>query len=86
MQHPPLPDDDKERLRQLAQALDCLTEEEHLLLTGWAPETAKAKRKRGDGPPYIRHGLHYFYPRKQYAEYMGDHVREHRVVPAKGVL
>jgi len=85
MQHPAAPDD-KERLRQLAQALDCLTEEEHLLLTGWAPETAKAKRKRGEGPPYIRHGLHYFYPRRQYAEYMGEHVRERAKVPAAALL
>lgn len=74
------------RLRELAQALDCFTEDEHLLLSGWSPETAKAKRKRREGPPYIRHGLHYFYPRKPYAEYLHAKVRESVHVPARTQL
>lgn len=70
--------EDAARLRQLAQALDCFTEEEHLLLSGWAPATSEAKRKRGEGPPYVRHGRHCFYPREQYAEYLRQRVREPR--------
>ena len=77
---------DKAHLRELAQSLDCLTEEEHLLLSGWAPETAKAKRKRGEGPAYIRHGLHYFYPREQYAQYLQQRVRATRVPASASVL
>lgn len=78
--------DDRQRLRELAEAMDCLTEDEHLLLSGWAPETAKAKRKRGEGPPYVRHGLNYFYPRGPYAEYLKQNVRARQAVGAKGLL
>lgn len=68
--------DDIGQLRELAESMDCFTEEQHLLMTGWAPETAKTKRKRGEGPPFIRHGKHYFYPRQSYQEYMRSLVRE----------
>lgn len=80
------PPEDKERLRRLAESLDCLTEEEHLLLTGWAPETAKTKRKRGEGPPYVRHGCNYLYPRAQYAEYLRERVRQRATVSGKEYL
>lgn len=78
--------DDRARLRQLAQSLDCLTEDEHLLLSGWSPETAKSKRKRGEGPPYVRHGLNYFYPREPYADYLKRNVRARAELGAKGLL
>ena len=68
--------DEKARLRELADALECFTEDDHRLLSGWSEETAKAKRKRGEGPPYIRHGLNYFYPRRPYAEYLNSRVHE----------
>ena len=77
---------DSGRLRELAQSLDCLTEDEHLLLSGWAPATAEAKRKRGEGPPYIRHGLNYFYPRQQYAQYLQQRVRATRAPVSASVL
>lgn len=77
---------DKERLQRLAAALDCFTEDEHLLLSGWKLETAKAKRKRGEGPPYVRHGLHYFYPREQYAEYLKQRVKQRTTLPRKAYL
>lgn len=67
---------DRDHLRELAQALGCFTEDEHLLLCGWTEKTNESKRKRGEGPPYIRHGLHYFYPRKPYAEYLHAKLRE----------
>lgn len=68
--------DDATQLRQLAESMDCFTEEQHLLMTGWAPDTAKTKRKRGEGPPFIRHGKHYFYPRQAYREYLESRLRE----------
>lgn len=74
------------KLQQLANSLDCLTEEEHLLLSGWTESTARTKRKRGEGPPYVLHGRHYLYPRKLYAEYLQSRVRERREPQGKGVL
>lgn len=65
-----------DQLGALAEAMDCFTEEQHLLMTGWTAETAKTRRKRGEGPPYIRHGKHYFYPRGPYREFMQSRVRQ----------
>jgi hypothetical protein len=65
-------------LRQLAAALDCFTEQEHLLLSGWSEETARDKRKRGEGPPYVLHGKNYFYPRTEYQKYLQQKVRTRR--------
>lgn len=69
-------DAEEQYLRELAKSLNCFTEAEHLLMSGWAVATAKAKRKRGESPPYVRHGKHYFYPRDKYAEYLNGRVRE----------
>ena len=74
------------RLRELAQQLGCLTEAEHLLLSGWAPATAKSKRKRGEGPPYVRHGRHYLYPRAQYEQYLASRTRGANRTSAKSLL
>lgn len=78
MQHQAAPKapEDVSQLRALAESMDCFTEEQHLLMTGYSPETAKTKRKRGEGPPYIRLGKHYFYPRQAYREYMASRLRE----------
>lgn len=67
---PQVPNEDLEQLRALAESLGCYTEEQLLLLTGWSAETAKTKRKRGEGPPYVRHGKRVFYPREAYQDYM----------------
>lgn len=77
---------DLERRRQLANALDCFTEDEHLLLSGWTASTAQSKRKHGEGPPYILHGRTYLYPRRLYAEYLQSKVHERKGVPAKEML
>jgi hypothetical protein len=79
-------DTGQQRLRTLAESLDCFTEEEHLLMTGWSPATAESKRKRRQGPPYIRHGKHYFYPRQQYIDYVKTLVREPCRVAAREAL
>lgn len=78
--------DDLQHLRQLAAALDCFTEEEHLLLSGWSADTAKSKRKRGEGPPYVLHGKNYLYPRAEYQEYLKRKVRETRGLSGKEAL
>jgi hypothetical protein len=66
--------------------VNCITEAEHALLSGWAENTIEAKRKRGEGPPYIRHGNNYFYPRPEYREYLRARVRERKVPTGKDAL
>lgn len=83
---PDIATDDDAQQRELAHSLDCLTEAEHRLLTGWSIATIKARRKRGQGPPYIRLGKHYFYPRAAYQQYMFGRVRERSNAAARGAL
>lgn len=79
--------DKGELLRQLAEQLDLFTEDDHLLLSGWTRLTAEGKRKRGEGPPFLRLGRNYFYPRPLYREYLKDLVRERtRRAAAKELL
>lgn len=74
------------RLAQLADRLDCFTEEDLRLLTGTSPATIESWRKRGAGPAYILAGNRYLYPRTAVAEYLQGQVRERRATPARGVL
>ena len=67
-----------ERLRELADRLDCLTEQDFQLLTGATAGTVEAWRKRHQGPGYIRLGNRYFYPRSAVAEHMRKLTREHQ--------
>jgi hypothetical protein len=85
MKHTQATDDDQ-RLRTLAESLGCITEGDLLLLTQWEPGTARDKRKRGDGPPYIRFGLNYLYPVAGLKHFLHAMVREPRGVPVKATL
>lgn len=42
-----------DRIRALAQSLDCMTEEDLCLLTDTTPGTTESWRKRGKGPAYV---------------------------------
>lgn len=53
-----------ERVRVLAQALDCLTESDICALYGITPVTAESWRKRRKGPGYVLAGTRFLYPRK----------------------
>lgn len=76
-----------ERIRSLADALDCLTEDDLLVLAGITHGTAAAWRKRGNGPPYLLFGNRYLYPRKQLQDFLQTIVREPRAtVPAAELL
>lgn len=75
-----------ERIRSLAESLDCFTEDDLQLLAGITASTAHAWRKRGTGPAYILFGNCYLYPRPALREFLAGQVREPRGVPAKGVL
>ncbi len=77
---------DDSRLRDIAQSLDCLTEEDLNLLTNTTSGTTESWRKRGKGPAYVLVGNRFLYPRKAVAEFIQLNVRERREVPAKGLL
>jgi hypothetical protein len=65
-----------ERLRQMAERLDCIIEEDFQLLAGVTPMTAEAWRKRHKGPEHIRIGNRVLYPRKAVAKHLESLTRE----------
>ena len=71
---------------ELARTLDCLTESELCTLANIEPSTAKAWRKRGSGPPYIRFGNTFLYPRAALAEHLHGKVKARNAVAARDVL
>ncbi|QHE85892.1 helix-turn-helix transcriptional regulator [Hydrogenophaga sp. BPS33] len=75
-----------ERIRQMADKLDFLTEEDFTLLANATPGTVEAWRKRGTGPAYVRLGRRFLYPRKAVAKYLDSLTRERAALPAKGML
>lgn len=75
-----------EQVRQMADRLDCLIEEDFQLLAKATPITVESWRKRGVGPAYIRLGNRYLYPRKAVAKYLDSITKERAVVPGKAVL
>ncbi len=77
---------DSERLRQMADRLDCLTEEDFQLLAGATPSTVEAWRKRHQGPAWLRLGNRVLYPRKAVAKYLESITKERTEMSAKGVL
>jgi hypothetical protein len=65
-----------DRLRILADRLDCLIEEDFQLLAEITPGTAEAWRKRRKGPDYIRIGNRVLYPRKAVAQHLDSLTHE----------
>lgn len=74
-----------DRVRQMAEQLDCFIEEDFQQLAGATPNTVEAWRKRGQGPAYIRLGTRYLYPRKAVAKHLESITRE-RMVLGKALL
>lgn len=74
------------RIRELAESLDCIVEDDLELLAGIKPSTSEAWRKRGTGPAYVLLGNTYLYPRPALRDFIAGQVREPRGVPAKGAL
>jgi len=66
-----------DRVRGMAESLDCFLEEDFQQLAGATANTVEAWRKRGTGPAYIRLGTRYLYPRKAVAEHLKSITREH---------
>lgn len=70
----------------LAQSLDCITDEDLQNLAMVKASTTEAWRKRGTGPAYIRLGNRYLYPRKAVSKYLESITKERAAVPAKEML
>ncbi len=69
-------EEDIERIRRMADSLDCLLEDDFRLLAGATRGTVEAWRKRGQGPAYIRLGNRVLYPRDAVSDYLRSIVRE----------
>ena len=82
----PAAENQLDRLRTLADKLDCLTETEIMLLGKLSQSTVEAWRKRGQGPAYILLGNRYLYPRKAVQKYLEGITRERNSVSAKEAL
>ena len=80
------PQQELDRLRELAHSLDCLPDEDVQMLGGVKPSTTENWRKRGEGPPYVLFGNRFLYPRQPLAEFLKKRLRERDSVPAKAVL
>jgi hypothetical protein len=78
-----LPSDD--RLRALADSLDCVLDADLCALARVKPSTTEAWRKRGEGPPYVLLGNAYLYPREGLRKHLSRLLRE-RNVPARSLL
>jgi hypothetical protein len=77
---------ENERVRALAQSLDCFTEEDVNLLTDTTPGTTESWRKRGKGPAYVLIGNRYLYPRAGMQEFLSLNVRARQPLPRKALL
>lgn len=63
------------RIRQIADEMGFLTEQDFRALAGASPVTVEAWRKRGKGPAYVRLGRNYFYPRAAVQKFLENSVR-----------
>jgi hypothetical protein len=76
---------DIERVRQMAERLDCFLEEDFRALTLTTPKTVEEWRKRGK-VAYVLIGNRYLYPRQAVQEFVASNLRERASVPIKAVL
>ncbi len=65
-----------DRLRVMAERLDCFLEEDFQLLADATAGTVESWRKRGTGPAYILLGKRYLYPRDSLSQYLKSVTRE----------
>lgn len=77
---------EQERISALAQSLDCITEEDLILLTKTTPGTTESWRKRGKGPAYVLIGNRFLYPRAAVAEFVQSNIRHRVGAPGKELL
>lgn len=77
---------EQNRVRVLAESLDCLTDKDLQLLADAEEATTESWRKRGKGPAYILIGNRYLYPRQAVAEWLQANIRERRAIPVRSAL
>lgn len=65
-----------QRLREIADRLNCVTEQDLCILAETKPGTVEAWRKRGIGPAYVRIGNRVLYPLKDVAAHLETLKRE----------
>lgn len=75
-----------DRLRALADSLDCFIEQDLMLLTKTTAGTIEAWRKRGKGPDYILAGNRFLYPRKAVADFLASSTRQRNSSLGKELL
>lgn len=75
-----------DRVRQMAQQLDCFIEEDFQAFAQATPKTVEAWRKLGQGPAYILLGRRYLYPRKAVARYLEEITRERTNAAGRALL
>ena len=78
--------EDVARLRQLADELDCYTQDDLQLLGDIGEVTEESWRKRGKGPPAIRCGNRFLYPRPGVRVWLQSLIKERRPAPVKDAL
>jgi hypothetical protein len=77
---------DDSRLRDIAAAVNCFTEDEVCLLYRITPGTAEAWRKRRKGPEHILAGTRPLYPRAAVMRDLAARSREGATAQAKAAL
>jgi hypothetical protein len=77
---------DEGRIRAIADSLDCILDSDFCALAQVRPGTSESWRKRGVGPPYIRLGNRYLYPREGLMRHLQLLVRERASIPARALL
>ena len=82
----PAAENQLDRLRTLADRLDCFLETDVMLLARTTAGTVEAWNKRGTGPEYFMLGNRRLYPRKAFAQFLETKRRERREIQAKAVL
>lgn len=82
----PAAENQLDRLRLLADKLDCLLETDVMLVAKASSATVEAWRKRGTGPEYILLGNRYLYPRESFAKYLSTKVRDRNTDAGKALL
>jgi hypothetical protein len=75
-----------ERTQQLADRLNCATEDDVIALTKTSPSTVEAWRKRNEGPPVVRAGNAYLYPLDGLSKWLASRVRQRKELPAGALL
>jgi len=81
----PTPAKDLDRVRALADSLDCVIDEDLCLVADVKASTTEAWAKRGEGPAYVIVGNRRMYPREALREYVKARVKT-RGVPARSLL